>query len=176
MTAISAIKFHPSNKKLNHYNIRLFSRKVKFSPKSRRSAQMGRPLFSVRFVYPSQPVRYARRKTVGSNGFVCFFNVFSCKTSKKSTFFRFFFSFPLSFSSFSVIFTVRVFAIRQERSHITFGICCENEGRASEKKRRRQQPPLRGSILGNMSWNLDKPRLTEDRDASFAVRIRRCRI
>lgn len=25
------------------------------------------------------------------------------------------------------MFTVRVFAIRQERSHITFGICCENE-------------------------------------------------
>ncbi len=31
------------------------------------------------------------------------------------------------------MFTVRVFAIRQERSHITFGICCENEAALLKK-------------------------------------------
>ena len=31
------------------------------------------------------------------------------------------------------MFTVRVFAIRQERSHINFGICCENEAALLKK-------------------------------------------
>ena len=56
-----------------------------------------------------------------------FFPAVFTKKIKKSLFFLFFFRFRLSFFKIGVMFTVRVFAIRQERSHITFGICCENE-------------------------------------------------
>ena len=56
-----------------------------------------------------------------------FFLVFFSEFAKKCIFFLFFFHFRLSFFKIGVMFTVRVFAIRQERSHINFGICCENE-------------------------------------------------
>ena len=63
---------------------------------------------------------------------------------KKCIFFFIFFRFRLSFFKIGVMFTVRVFAIRQERSHINFGICCENEA-ALLKKDSPKQPPLCGS-------------------------------
>jgi len=62
-----------------------------------------------------------------------FFHVFSRKKGKKCIFFLFFFRFRLSFLKNGVMFTVRVFAIRQERSHINFGICCENEAALLKK-------------------------------------------
>ena len=55
------------------------------------------------------------------------------KKAGKCIFFLFFFRFRLSFFKIGVMFTVRVFAIRQERSHINFGICCENEVALSKK-------------------------------------------
>ena len=62
-----------------------------------------------------------------------FFPAFFTKKTKKCTFFCFFFYFQLSFFKIRAMFTVRVFAIRQERSHINFGICCENEAALLKK-------------------------------------------
>ena len=72
------------------------------------------------------------------------FYAFSQKKTGQCIFFLFFFRFRLSFFKIGVMFTVRVFAIRQERSHINFGICCEHEV-ALLKKRRPKQPPLCGT-------------------------------
>jgi len=79
-------------------------------------------------------------------GFLTFFTLFFPKKAHFPVFFLFFFVFPLFFSSFRVIFTVRVFAFRQERSHITFGICCENEAAPPENGSARKRLPLRGLI------------------------------
>ena len=62
-----------------------------------------------------------------------FLKHFFKENDKKTIFFLFFFVFPLSFFKFGVMFTDRVFAIRQERSHITLGICCENEAALLKK-------------------------------------------
>ena len=56
-----------------------------------------------------------------ANGmFSLVFFVFFEKKAGKCIFFLFFFRFRLSFFKIGVMFTVRVFAIRQERSHITY--------------------------------------------------------
>ena len=65
--------------------------------------------------------------------FFCFFSRHFGENPKKCIFFLFFFHFRLSFFKIGVMFTVRVFAIRQERSHINFGICCENEAALLKK-------------------------------------------
>ena len=62
--------------------------------------------------------------------------------TEKCIFFLIFFRFRLSFFKIGVMFTVRVFAIRQERSHINFGICCENEAALLKKA-----PPETTAVL-----------------------------
>ena len=69
--------------------------------------------------------------------------MFFMKKAGKCIFFLFFFRFRLSFFKIGVMFTVRVFAIRQERSHINFGICCENEVALSKKERPETTAALR---------------------------------
>ena len=75
--------------------------------------------------------------------FFCFFSRHFGENPKKCIFFLIFFVFRLSFFKIGVIFTVRVFAIRQERSHINFGICCENEAALLKKARPETTAALR---------------------------------
>ena len=75
--------------------------------------------------------------------------VFFREMAKKYIFFLFFFRFRLSFFKIGVMFTVRVFAIRQERSHINFGICCENEAALLKKG----QPETTAAL--RIKWKYD---------------------
>jgi hypothetical protein len=114
-------------------------------------------------------------KTANQTGLCGFLTFFRVNHPKKFIFFRFFFVFrflfpllvlslPLGFLPFgrNVHISLLEFAVKTKAAH------------------RNKTPPTTTAALridlGNMSWNMDKSRPTGSRDASLAVRIRRCRI
>ena len=82
------------------------------------------------------------RETAVLHAFFTFFR-------KKCIFFLFFLNFALLIFKIWGIVTHRVFAIRQERSHITFGICCENEAAPLKKA----QPATTAAL--RIEWKYD---------------------
>ena len=82
------------------------------------------------------------RETAVLHAFFTFFR-------EKCIFFLFFLYFALLFFKIWGIVTHRVFAIRQERSHITFGICCENEAAPLKKA----QPATTAAL--RIEWKYD---------------------
>ena len=64
----------------------------------------------------------------------CFFSRHFGKMTGKRIFFLFFFRFRLSFFKIGVMFTVWVFAIRQERSHITLEFAVKTRSRPEKTR------------------------------------------
>ena len=121
-----------------------------------------------------RPERRRRRRLVVPSRFCVFFTSFRIKTPKSISFFDFFSIFRFFFLNLELSLGTGFlpFGRNVHISRLDFAVKTRLRFR---KKRRPKRPPLRG-LTGNMTWSLDKSRLEADRDASSAIRRRRCRV